>query len=133
MRITKLICEVENNLVYLWGILVRSMIVIVSWAIENNLVYLRSILTWSLIVIVFRAIENNLEYLRSILVCNCDNFWAIENKVSLPSHLQTINFTFLWYHALFSLISPSLSRGILHCERLFLSITNKSTTIEPPP
>ena len=28
-----------NNLVYFRGILVGSMIVIVSWAIENNLVY----------------------------------------------------------------------------------------------
>ena len=44
MRITSLICEVVNNLVYLWGILVRFMIVIVSWAIKNNLVYLRTIL-----------------------------------------------------------------------------------------
>ena len=35
------------NLVNLWGILVRSMIVIVSWAIENNLVYLRCYSGWA--------------------------------------------------------------------------------------
>ena len=51
MRITSLICEVVNNLVYLWGILVRFMIVIVSWAIKNNLVYLRTILVGPVIVI----------------------------------------------------------------------------------
>ena len=31
--------KLVNNLVYFRGILVGSMIVIVSWAIENNLVY----------------------------------------------------------------------------------------------
>ena len=46
-----LICEVENNLVYLCGIWGRSLIVIVYWAIKNNLVYLRAILTGSVIVI----------------------------------------------------------------------------------
>ena len=30
---------IENNLVYLRTILVRSIIVIISWAIKNNLVY----------------------------------------------------------------------------------------------
>ena len=44
------------------GFLVRSMIVIVSWAIENNLVYLRTILVRSIIVIVSWAIKNNLVY-----------------------------------------------------------------------
>ena len=52
LRITYLICEVENNLVYLCGILVRSIIVIVSWTIKNKLVYLRGILTGSVIVII---------------------------------------------------------------------------------
>ena len=33
-----------NNLVYFRVILAESMIVIVSWAVENNLVYLRGIL-----------------------------------------------------------------------------------------
>ena len=48
-----------NDLVYFWGILVGSMILIVSWAIENNLVYFRGILAGSVIVIVSWAIENN--------------------------------------------------------------------------
>ena len=39
---------------------------IVSWAIENNLVYLRTILVRSIIVIVSWAIKNNLVYLRTV-------------------------------------------------------------------
>ena len=52
LRITWLICEIEYNLVYLWGILVMSMVVIVSCAVANNLVYLRAILVGTVIVVV---------------------------------------------------------------------------------
>ena len=38
------------------------MIMIFSWAIKNYLVYFRGILVRSVIVIVSRAIENNLVY-----------------------------------------------------------------------
>ena len=55
-----------NNLVYFRGILVGSMIVIVSWSYS---------LGGSMIVIVSWAIENNLVYFaqKRRLICDCDS------------------------------------------------------------